>query len=104
MRFWPILSLLLFLALLGSNIYWVYETLDFASIRKYQDQLLYECTESSASLRSVIPELAAGKSKSELVELVEDILQETSFEKDGVIVIGWVVLEFDENDQLEKVL
>ena len=103
MRLWPGVSLMLFLFLVVSNIWWLYHALDQATILKYRGAELYDCTKSLTSYRAVIPGLAAGKSKSEIIELIQNELQETAFEKEGDTVIGRVVLEFDENDLLVKV-
>ncbi len=74
MRLWPGVSLLLFLLLVGSKIWWLYNTLDDVTTDKYQGQMLYERSESLKSLQEIIPGLAAGKSKEEIVELIENEL------------------------------
>lgn len=104
MRFWPGVSLFLFLFLVGSNIWWLYNVLDNATVHKYKDQVLYEKSESLKSLHAIIPDLASGKPKEEIVGLVEDVLQETGYEKEGATWIGWVGLAFDKDGQLVKVM
>ncbi|MFK7844556.1 MAG: hypothetical protein AB8G77_04585 [Rhodothermales bacterium] len=104
MRLWPTVSLLLVLLLVGSNIWWLYRELDDITTSKYQGQMLYERSESLKSLQAIIPDLASGKSKEEIVELIEEVLKEEGYEKEGATWIGWLGLTFDDDGQLVKVM
>ncbi|WP_455205480.1 hypothetical protein [Kaarinaea lacus] len=103
MKLWPVLTVLLLFALILSNTIWIYTGIDSAVTDGYENQLLYERTETLKSLLSLTPKLTQGKTKSEIVAIAESTIGEQSFQKDGITWIGWLGLKFDQQGQLTEI-
>lgn len=104
MKIWKITTLLLIIALLGTNGWWLYNAIDAGVTNKYRDQIMYERSGMLEQLISVIPELSSDKSRNEIVAILEKSTESESFEKEGAVWIGWVGLEFNDTDKLIKVI
>jgi hypothetical protein len=104
MKLWPILTAILVVALILTNGWWFFGTMNSLVTDKYQGQMLYERAEMLKDLIVVSPELAAGKSKEEIVSLAEAATGEESYEKEGAVWVGWLGLVFNEEGELVEVI
>jgi len=104
MKLWATITIILAVALILTNGWWFFGTMNSVVTDKYQGQMLYERAEMLKDFIAVSPELAAGKSKEEIVSLAEAALGEESYEKEGAVWVGWLGLVFNENDELVEVI
>lgn len=65
---------------------------------------MYERTGMLKQLISVIPGLAAGKSKNEIIGIVRTSTGLEPFQKEGAVWVGWVGLQFNEKEKLVEVI
>ena len=103
MKLWPVLTVLLFFAFILSNAFWIYSSIDSAVADGYENQLLYERTETLKSLMSLTPKLTQGKTKAEIITIAESTIGEQSFQKEGITWVGWLGLKFDQQGQLTEI-
>ncbi len=89
--------------LVGTNAFWVYVTFDNAVTASYRDQRISEYRVTSTQLSQVIPELASGKSREEVIKIVSRHTDMDPFEKDGCVWIGWMGLHFTGDGRLQSV-
>ena len=104
MKFWKFTTLLLALALIGTNGWWLYNAIDAGVTKKYQDQMMYERYGMLEQLISITPELASNKNKNEIVAIVKKSTDSEPFGKEGAVWIGWVGLQFNDKDKLVNVI
>ncbi|MEM9556721.1 MAG: hypothetical protein AAGC60_20850 [Acidobacteriota bacterium] len=105
-RRWVYLSLILAIALAASNLWWLYQALDQASIEKYHEQMLHERLHAMEAAQRSMVSLAADLSREEVIARVEEAAAGDSgetFEKDGWVVVRWVHLKFDASGRLFSV-
>jgi hypothetical protein len=104
MKIWKITTLLLAIALVGTNCWWLYNAIDAGVTNKYQDQMIYEQTGMLKQLIAVTPELSSDKDKTEIVAIVQKSSDLDPFEKEGAVWIGWLGLQFSDKGKLIKVI
>ncbi|MBI4997695.1 MAG: hypothetical protein HZC22_12535 [Rhodocyclales bacterium] len=79
--------------LVGSNIWWLYQTIDQAVTLSYRDQVLYEATNRVSALTTIANETLRGKSKADADAMLRRLFpDETHFEKDGALNTSWLSL------------
>ena len=96
-------ALVLGLLLVGSNLWWLFQTFDHAITDHYrEDQMrLTERTLDDALLFA--PLAAAGLERDELIAEAELLYEDESFEKDGCVWVGNLGLKFDDDQRLVHV-
>jgi hypothetical protein len=104
MKIWKITTLLLIITLLGTNGWWLHYAIDAGVTNKYQDQMMYERSGMLEQLILVTPELSSDKNKNEIVDIVKKSTDSEPFEKEGVVWVGWIGLQFNDTDKLIKVI
>ncbi len=101
---WKILSFILFLLLILTNLYWGYSLLDQGSTLKYSDQVKYEKTETVNQLLEIYPFINLGMDKSEVISSIKMIDSASYyFEKDGKLYFDFLAFTFDSNNKLNKI-
>lgn len=95
----------LLVLLLASNGWWLIRDMrragDYMSSLKYQQSTAHELRETAKAALSAMPALTAELPKREVVQRVADAVgEEEPFEKDGVTVVGWLSLVFDDEGRL----
>lgn len=103
MNFWKVASMAAVVALFLTNGWWLFTAVDAGVTEKFRDQMLYERAGMLKQLIKVTPALSKGKTKPEIVALLEQSSGKQSFEKDNHTVVGWIVLKFTSEGELEKV-
>lgn len=93
----------LVILLIATNIWWAYENLDNAVTDKYQEAVIYGYRNALEEFVQLVPRLAEEKSKEEIVQILENVLGETSFEKGGFTNIGFLNYKFNEQGKLTQV-
>ena len=104
MKVWKSAVLILAIALLGTNGWWLHQSIDAGVTNKYQGQMMYERTGMLKQLISVTPELSTSKTKNEIITIVKKSTDLEPFDKEDVIWIGWIGLKFNDEDRLIKVI
>lgn len=89
--------------LLVSNAFWIYQTIDAGVTITYRTQQLYQLEETRKQLMAVMPEIADGMPREEVVAAAEQYTDQTSYEKDGCTWVGWLGLKFDQSGNLQSV-
>jgi len=96
------MSIILLIALVGSNAYWVYHSIDTGISYSY---LHDEAVESKRMLQvavAVIPVVADPESdRADVVSAAESASGSESFEKDGLVWISGLGLGFDESERVK---
>ena len=97
---------LLGVSLIGTNAWWAYQLIDDAVSKSYLVTSLDDNKEALEQALSLMPYLAqAGRSKPEIIKAAQKSTpRESTFEKDGVVWVGKIGLQFNESGQLTKVL
>jgi Tfp pilus assembly protein PilO len=99
-----VLASILAVAVVVSNGWWLYWSIDQAVTAKYADQMQYECTHSLAASLNLAQALAEGLERHEVVDRVERAFPaEDPFEKDGLWVVGWLVFKFSDDGRLIEI-
>ncbi len=83
-----------------SNGFWIYQLVDVGVTISYRNKELADNIRARDHLLAVLPGLAAGKSKPEIVRIVSEHSSSKSFEKDGCVWIGSIGLKFSQDGQL----
>jgi len=99
------LVVVLLLALVVTNAWWlsraILVTADDIATAKYQGTVEYELRETAKDALTALPALASGVAKDEVVRRVAQAVgEEEPFEKEGVTVVGWLTLRFDDSGRL----
>jgi hypothetical protein len=102
---WVIIGLVL--ALVGTNGWWLYRaacsTIGQLSILKYEQMDDHQMRETARAALLAIPAIAIGQPKADVVQRIAKAVNESEpFEKDGVTVVGWLSLTFDDDGGLVK--
>jgi hypothetical protein len=94
------------LALVGTNAWWVYQVFDDAVSKSHLVTSLDDNKEALEQALVLMPYLAqSGHTKSEIINAAQKTTsRETTFERDGVVWVGKIGFQFNDKDQLVKVL
>jgi hypothetical protein len=99
-----VVAAILAVALVFSNGWWFYSSIDQAVTQKYADQMLNECDHALAASLDLAQALAEGLDRPEIVYRVERAFPEDEpFEKDGFWVVGWLAFKFSEDGKLIEI-
>jgi len=91
----------LLIALLGSNAYWLYQSIDDGISYSYMEASATDCQRMLRVAVAVIPVVADPEStKADVISAAEEFSGAESFEKDGLIWISGLGLGFDESDRV----
>ncbi|MBU0622654.1 MAG: hypothetical protein KJ795_12515 [Gammaproteobacteria bacterium] len=92
----------LVVALIGSNLWWVYRAIDAGVTAAYQDDSFRAASTALKQHEAILPLVLEGKrNKAEIVAAAKAAADDSEpFEKDGVTHVGWVGLKFDAKNQL----
>ena len=102
-KLWIVVTLILSILLISSNLFWFYGIVDQASIQKYSDIMLNEKTNTLIKFEK-FPHIQIGMSKSEVLHKIKEIDSTSiSFEKEGKLHIDYLSFTFDDSDQLVKI-
>lgn len=95
-----IIIVLLF-TLIGSNAFWLYQSIDSGISYTYMEASASDCQRTLGVAIAVIPIIADPNSdKSAVVLAVKKVSDVESFEKDGLVWIGGLGLGFDDSDRV----
>ena len=83
--------------LVGTNIFWLYTTIDTAVTRSYMDQEIYELNASNAQAVGILKTSLAGKTKEEIRSMAVKFTDLEPFEKEGCLWVGWYGFKFSES-------
>jgi len=97
------LSIILTFLLIGTNVYWLNQSIDTAVTEKYSEQQVYELQNALREAILLIPKINADMEKNVIVAEAEQISASKSFEKDGCVWVGFLGLKFNDKDQLVHV-
>ena len=86
------------LLLVGSNIFWLYRTVDSAVTRSYMEQELYELYGSNTQAIGMLKEALAGKTKQNVQAMAAKFTDLQPFEKDGCLWFGWYGFKFSKSE------
>jgi hypothetical protein len=92
---WAVIVLIV--ALLGTNVWWLYSSIDFGVTHTYREQVCRE-REEALSQSLAIVRLAKGRRvRNEMVEAAHAAMPQGGepFEKDGQTAVGRLALRFD---------
>jgi hypothetical protein len=88
-----LLTATLGLLLVGSNAWWMYQSIDRGVTDTYREQERYETANRVVALSTLAGEAVTGKPKAEVVALLKRLFPEHEpFEKDGSLHTLWVSL------------
>jgi hypothetical protein len=98
--------IVLSIALILSNAFWLYNSIDASVTAMYQEQTFQDNHEALAQTLAIIPILTRPDStKERVLEAAKNSIQDNKyFIKDGFIWIGKIGLKFDKNDRLVEVV
>ncbi|MGI9233947.1 MAG: hypothetical protein ACR2RD_09990 [Woeseiaceae bacterium] len=95
--------IVLTLALLGSNVFWIYRSVDFGISYTYLEASATECKQMLNVAVAVIPTIAdASSDKPKTIAVAEEAANTESFEKDGLVWIDGLGLGFDDSGRVVK--
>jgi hypothetical protein len=96
----------LVVALIGSNLWWVYHAIDTGVTASYQDGSFRAASTALKQHEAILPLVLEGKrSKAEIVAAAKAAADNSDpFEKEDVTHVGWVGLKFDAKNQLVGVV
>lgn len=92
-----IIIVTLSLLLVGSNIFWLYRTIDSAVTRSYMEQELYELNGSNTQAIGMLKEALSGKNKETVQSMAIKFNDLEPYEKDGCLWLGWYGFKFSES-------
>lgn len=88
-------------ALLASNGWWLYRTIDTAVTHTYLMQSCDEHAEALQQMSALLPVATRpGSTPAQVVAAAADMAHSEPFEKDGFIRVGRLGLKFDEHGRL----
>jgi hypothetical protein len=94
------ITAILAILLIASNGYWLYQKIDAGVTLSYRNQELHDNLETEKQILSALPELAKGKSRTEIIEILKANTDREPYEKNGCVWVGWVGLKFSDKDEL----
>ncbi|GAA5081803.1 hypothetical protein [Lysobacter panacisoli] len=101
MRKTSLAIILLSLSLVGSNAWWIYNTLDFGITHTYAMQSCEEQEQALSQALSLLPVAARpGATRDEVITAAGRGGDETVFDKDGFTWVGRLGLRFDADGRL----
>ena len=89
--------------LVGSNGYWLYTALDAGVTISYAQQRIYELEEATKELMALLPEVAKGADRGQIIAAASKLTDQEPFEKDGCTWVGRLGFRFDDNGRLVSV-
>lgn len=96
--------IILLIALFGSNLFWIYRTIDFGISYTYMDASATDCFRTLRVTVAVTPIAAdPNSSKANVVSAAESVADAESIEKDGVVWVDRLGLGFDEYGRVATV-
>ena len=89
--------IVLLIALIGSNAYWVYQSIDIGISYSYVEADAVDCHKMLRVAVAVIPVAAdPGSTKADIVLIANDASNADSFEKDGLVWFDGLGLGFND--------
>ena len=88
------------LILLASNAYWLYVSVDQASINKYMYSNLYEASHTACQSLAFANELATGMSKQQIIDAAINSADHAGTNQEGLYYHGWLAFKFDDKNEL----
>jgi len=96
------ISVVLLIALIGTNAFWLYHSIDSGISYSYMQDSATDCQEMLQVAVAVIPVAADPDSdKSDVVDAAVDASGSESFEKSGLVWIDGFGLAFNEAERIE---
>lgn len=93
--------IVLLVALIGSNAFWLYQSVDAGISYSYMEASATECQRMLRVAVAVIPVIADPESsKADVINVAEEISGTDSFEKDGLVWVSGFGLGFNESDRV----
>lgn len=89
--------IVLTVALLGTNVWWLYRSIDFGVTYTYRDQVCREREEALSQSLAIVRLAKGRRMRTETIEAARAALPQgvEPFEKDGQTVVGRLALTFD---------
>jgi hypothetical protein len=102
---WPLMFSLVVAALLVSNGFWLYQTLDSAVGRAYSDDHQRQTCEALKQALGVLPRIARSTPQAAVVAAARDAssTKDEPFRKDGQTVVGSLAFTFSPSGALVRV-
>lgn len=97
-----IIALLLLLVVV-SNLFWFLGRLDSAVTIAYQEQQIYELSETQKQLMAIFPGVAQALNKEEVIELSSNYTNQAIYVKNGCTWVGWLGFRFGKDSKLQFV-
>lgn len=102
-RKWKIITAVMFVALIGSNLWWLYNSIDAGITHTYREKVLEEQSMQLKQLLVIGNHYATGRQLSEVKALISKVYPEKDmFEKDGNLVAGWLVVKTTANGKVSS--
>jgi len=95
--------MILVLMLLGSNAFWLYQSMDSGVTSSYASKQIHELNETRKQLSAVLTEVGKNSKKSEIITVASKYTELKAFEKDGCTWVGWIGFKFNEDGNLASV-
>jgi hypothetical protein len=105
MRFWKFSTIALAAALLASNAYWLFHTVDEVSVNEARDQTYYETCHALKQALKALPAVAVKRNRETVVRAAHEAAQPSDdpFEKEGETIVGWLAFAFAPDGSLSRV-
>ena len=89
------------IALVGSNLWWLYHAVGAGVTAAYQDDSFRAASTALKQHEAILPLVLEGnRNKADIVAAAKSAAANFEpFEKDGATHVGWVTLRFDANNQ-----
>jgi len=102
---WKITTAIIFVALIGSNLWWLYQSIDAGITHTYREKVLEEQAQQLKQLLVLGNHYAADRPLSEVKALISKVYPEKDmFEKDGNLVAGWLVVKASPNGKVSSIV
>jgi hypothetical protein len=97
-----IITILAFL-LIGSNVFWLYHSIDSSVTASYRNGEFYELRSAEAQAVRMLEKVLNGKAKAEIQTLATPFTDLEPFEKDGCLWVGWYGFKFTSENKLSGI-
>ena len=104
MHRWRTVAVVLAIALLGTNAWWLYSALVAGESDRAQREMLGERGRALSQLQKLAPSLAAAVSQAAVMSLAAATTNEAPYEKGGAYWVGSIGLIFDRQGKLAHVV
>ncbi|MCP5058505.1 MAG: hypothetical protein GY937_17520 [bacterium] len=98
------IAIVLGVLLLGTNGWWLYNSIDAGISYTYQQVSLDDCQEALSQTVAILPVVASpDATREEVIRAAQKPIEGEPFEKEGFTVVGQLGLKFDEHGRLIEI-